>query len=374
MRPRLGALLRRPRRRRRPAPLPVRRTARDRGAVTSFAAARFPQLAPALKMGVAYPLANRFRTGMTIAMFSLIVFSIVTVQRRQRELRRLDDRRRRRRWLGRGHDGEPQQPGRRRRAALRRPSTMRRRRHRARGRVTTFTGASRSTGRRATTAWTYPVIAGDDEFFMRGRTKLDVARTRLRRRPCGVRCGASRRRTLALVDTSDFGGVRRLRVHHRRTSKRRTTFEPFEVTISDPVTGQRSDRHRHRRPGRSSRPRSSAGVYVNEAAYTGVFGEPALPAHVHPAGRRRQRRRRPPRRSSPRSARRACRPSRSSQLLDDVRGAEPRLHAHVPGVHGARPVRRHHRPRRHRLPLGRRAAPADRHAAGHRLPEPARSR
>jgi putative ABC transport system permease protein len=42
----------------------------------SFAAARFPRFAPALKMGVAYPLANRFRTGMTIAMFSLIIFSL----------------------------------------------------------------------------------------------------------------------------------------------------------------------------------------------------------------------------------------------------------------------------------------------------------
>ncbi len=42
----------------------------------SFAAIRFPSLAPALKMAVAYPLSNRFRTGMTIAMFSLIVFSL----------------------------------------------------------------------------------------------------------------------------------------------------------------------------------------------------------------------------------------------------------------------------------------------------------
>ncbi len=42
----------------------------------AWAAARFPHLAPALKMAVAYPLSNRFRTGMTIAMFSLIVFSL----------------------------------------------------------------------------------------------------------------------------------------------------------------------------------------------------------------------------------------------------------------------------------------------------------
>jgi hypothetical protein len=45
-------------------------------AVLALLAARIPRLAPALKMGVAYPLANRFRTGMTIAMFSLVIFSI----------------------------------------------------------------------------------------------------------------------------------------------------------------------------------------------------------------------------------------------------------------------------------------------------------
>jgi putative ABC transport system permease protein len=47
-------------------------------AAFAFAAVRFPRLAPAIKMGVAYPLSNRFRTGMTIAMFSLIVFSLTT--------------------------------------------------------------------------------------------------------------------------------------------------------------------------------------------------------------------------------------------------------------------------------------------------------
>ena len=45
----------------------------------SVIAQRFPSLTPALRMGVAYPLANRFRTGMTIAMFSLILFSITVM-------------------------------------------------------------------------------------------------------------------------------------------------------------------------------------------------------------------------------------------------------------------------------------------------------
>jgi putative ABC transport system permease protein len=45
----------------------------------TLAAARFPRLAPALKMAIAYPVANRFRTGMTIAMFSLIIFSLTVM-------------------------------------------------------------------------------------------------------------------------------------------------------------------------------------------------------------------------------------------------------------------------------------------------------
>ncbi|MGE3077088.1 MAG: ABC transporter permease [Dehalococcoidia bacterium] len=49
------------------------------GAAFSFVGQRFTNLAPALRMGIAYPLANRFRTGMTIAMFSLILFSITVM-------------------------------------------------------------------------------------------------------------------------------------------------------------------------------------------------------------------------------------------------------------------------------------------------------
>ena len=45
-------------------------------AACAVAAATFAHLAPALKMAIAYPMANRSRTGMTIAMFSLIVFSL----------------------------------------------------------------------------------------------------------------------------------------------------------------------------------------------------------------------------------------------------------------------------------------------------------
>ncbi len=38
---------------------------------------RFPRLVPAVRTAVAYPLANKFRTGMTIAMISLVMFALV---------------------------------------------------------------------------------------------------------------------------------------------------------------------------------------------------------------------------------------------------------------------------------------------------------
>jgi putative ABC transport system permease protein len=47
--------------------------------IFGLAGARFTRFVPALKMAIAYPLASRFRTGMTIAMFSLIVFSLTLI-------------------------------------------------------------------------------------------------------------------------------------------------------------------------------------------------------------------------------------------------------------------------------------------------------
>ena len=38
----------------------------------------YPRLAPVLRMSMAYPLRNRFRTGVTLAMFTLVVFTLVT--------------------------------------------------------------------------------------------------------------------------------------------------------------------------------------------------------------------------------------------------------------------------------------------------------
>ena len=47
-------------------------------AITSLFS-RFSAIAPALRMAVSYPMASRFRTGMALAMFSLIVFTLVVM-------------------------------------------------------------------------------------------------------------------------------------------------------------------------------------------------------------------------------------------------------------------------------------------------------
>ena len=46
-------------------------------AVLSLVGGRFGRILPAMRTAVAYPLANKFRTGMTMAMISLIVFALV---------------------------------------------------------------------------------------------------------------------------------------------------------------------------------------------------------------------------------------------------------------------------------------------------------
>ena len=45
----------------------------------TFATARFGQLRPVLVMAVAYPMSNKFRTGLTLAMFSLFIFSLMVI-------------------------------------------------------------------------------------------------------------------------------------------------------------------------------------------------------------------------------------------------------------------------------------------------------
>jgi putative ABC transport system permease protein len=47
--------------------------------VLTFASGGFTRIVPSIRTAVAYPLANKFRTGMTIAMISIVMFALVTM-------------------------------------------------------------------------------------------------------------------------------------------------------------------------------------------------------------------------------------------------------------------------------------------------------
>ncbi len=96
---------------------------------TMRVAGRARSLAPMLKMAMAYPLRVRFRTGVTLAMFTLVVFTIVVgattsrcIPARRRRRPRLR-RRVRRRGSGRAHEHARRRTRRRPAQAARVPST-----------------------------------------------------------------------------------------------------------------------------------------------------------------------------------------------------------------------------------------------------------
>jgi putative ABC transport system permease protein len=237
----------------------------------AFAAARFPSLQPVLKMGVAYPLSNRFRTGMTIAMFSLIIFSLTTFSAIQANFIAL---------IG----GEDSNGGWDIVATANADSSVRDLTSElsatgspvaseitGSGAVTTLTG-QQEVRQSGDNEWhAYPAIAASDAFLSPG-TALDSWAT-------GYASGADvlaavrNDSGLALVDVAatdpQSGNVWQANVDI--TDKR---FSPFQVTLRDAagssmrtvtVVGVLASRLDTRIGG---------GLYMNKDAYTAIFGQP----------------------------------------------------------------------------------------------------
>jgi putative ABC transport system permease protein len=218
-------------------------------------------------MGVAYPLSNRFRTGMTIAMFSLIVFSIVTfsavnanftatmtgddgdggwdVVATANRNNRVDD------VVGAlAENGAPV-------AGSIENS----------GRTTAFIGSQEI---RDEGTWvTYPVIAGDQAFYDAPNAKL-ASRARGYESDRAVLDTVGSDASFAVVDATDFGpydftwGI----------ETEGDQFDAFPVTFRDPVTGEESTVTVIGVLGTRLNAEIMAGLYVNEEAYTTVFGQP----------------------------------------------------------------------------------------------------
>jgi len=240
----------------------------------AFAAVRFPRMALALKMGIAYPLSNRFRTGMTIAMFSLIIFSLTTFSAVNANFQQ-------------AFAGDPGKTDWDVIATANRNSGLNDLRGALTqagadvagdiamaGRVTAFTG-SQEVRQGAGADWeTYPVIAGDDAFFGVPNGHLD---SRARGYDSDQEAFDAVRASgaFALIDwpaTSDENSG--AYDWHPVVDVKDERFDAFPVEVRDPATGVSVQvmvvgvLPTHLDWG------TVAGVYVNEAAYASVFGVP----------------------------------------------------------------------------------------------------
>jgi len=239
------------------------------------AAARFPALAPALKMAIAYPLSNRFRTGMTIAMFSLIVFSLTVFSVL---LANFDTA-----FLGGdaranmdvvttagGTTPVTDVP-----AALEQQGSTAASQIEGSGRTTIASSPQQVGQPGLDNPGYYPVVGADDGFYSDLGTTLDAFAAGYGSE-AEVMEAVRANPLLALVDSSvpgvGFNDSWDWSADGVTITEDR--FEAFEIEVTDPETGK-STTLTVVGVLRSQLPSATvAGIYVNEAAYTALLGEP----------------------------------------------------------------------------------------------------
>jgi len=241
-------------------------------AVVAFAAMRFPSLAPALKMGVAYPLANRFRTGMAIAMFSLIVFSISTFGAVNASFVSL--------LTADGGDGgwDVIATANRNTEPVELDSTLAASNAAvasdiaAVGRTSTFTGHSqvRETGEDYTP---FPVLAADPSFFAMEDSRLGSWANGYDDERAVFDAVAANSR-YALVDPSVLPSGFNDYEFHVDVEVVDDRFEPFELQYTNVTTGREATVTVIGVLATQVYSQITAGIYVNDDAYTATFGEP----------------------------------------------------------------------------------------------------
>jgi putative ABC transport system permease protein len=243
------------------------------GAVLAFASVRFSHLAPALKMGVAYPLSNRFRTGMTIAMFALIVFSLSVFSALNNSFVQL--------LTADGGDGgwdvmvtanrNSQVPD--LETALRSADAPVVEDIASIGRTTVFTGESQV--REAGEGYTaYPVIAADDAFFAMPEARLEAWANGYESERAvldAVKNGTN----LAIVDPAALpGSFNGYDFYIDSLDVKDDRFDPIQVQLTNIATGAEETVTVVGVLAIQVDSSYTAGIYVPERTYTPVFGAP----------------------------------------------------------------------------------------------------
>ncbi|MBI2759924.1 MAG: FtsX-like permease family protein [Chloroflexi bacterium] len=248
----------------------------------SAAAGRFPRLAPALKMAIAYPLANRFRTGMTIAMFSLIVFSLTTfsiINANFVDLFAGDEAKGGWDILATANRANPVNDL---RAALQTEGSLNVNQITAIGRASSQELGSQEarqvvTSPDKTPDWeTYPIRAADQGFFLNNQAKLDgrapgyaTDQAVYQAVQSGMNLGIMER---APLQAGDFGGGSDFKVKGVKITD--GAFPAFDVEVRDPITGKSGAVTIIGVLSSKIQPTLMNGIFTNVATYTPVFGTP----------------------------------------------------------------------------------------------------
>ena len=239
----------------------------------SFAAVQFPRLAPALKMGVAYPLSNRFCTGMTIAMFSLIIFSLTTFSAVNANFAALTSSKDSTGgWdvVTTANEGETltelvvdlqaQDPTAAAQVASSAP-------------VTTFRG-QQEVQQAGHGDWTaYPVIAASGTFLSPG-TSLD-SRAKGYSDDAAVLQAVKTNPALGLIDTTAIDGFNDYD-WSASVEVENEEFDAFDVGIRDAASGKESTITVAGVWSSRAPYKFISGIYVNPQAYEAVFGPPSF--------------------------------------------------------------------------------------------------
>jgi putative ABC transport system permease protein len=225
-------------------------------------------------MAIAYPLSNRFRTGMTIAMFSLIVFSLTVFSVL---LANFDtaflggDAKANMDLVTTSNGATPVQdvP-----AALQAAGSPAAGEIAGSGRTTIASAPSTVSQPGFENEGVYPVIGADEGFYSSLGTTLDAWASGYASEQAAFQAAASDG-TLALVDTAvvgvSFGDYDWAAEGVTITNDR---FDAFPLTITDSVTGEQTTVTvigvlRSQLPSATI-----GGIYLNQSAYTAFAGEP----------------------------------------------------------------------------------------------------
>ncbi|RIK40581.1 MAG: hypothetical protein DCC58_13690 [Chloroflexi bacterium] len=246
------------------------------GTLVAAAAARSPRVAPAMKMAVAYPLANRFRTGMTIAMFSLIVFSISVfsiVQSNFDALFNGSDARGGVDIVATANRGSAVGDLRARLSAAGAPVAGA---IAAQGSVTVFSAPQEVRQAGLEGEWNvYPVLAADSAFFTELQPQLD-SRASGYASDADVLAAVAQQPGLAVIDLHPVDpavfSVYDFTVDGVTITD--NTFAPFQVEVRNPQSGATSTVTVVGVLASKLDSRLAGGIYTNAATYTPVFGAP----------------------------------------------------------------------------------------------------